>query len=356
MGIFKKGRFWWLWLERPGQPALRESTKLPWQGRNSWETKQTRKDAEDLYRARMTELARGRYDLPTGPPTNHTVAEWLTWYDTHIASTHRGYRVRERYILAGLKDRLGHYALRALDAEALAEWRTARLKAVSPRTWNRERDVLLHALRAAVPKHLAAVPVLPREKTADVEPRALTVEEEERLKLVMAPADWALFVLCLDTLMRLGDALNLKWEDVRGTMIRVTNAKTGKPHVVPMSTRLQSVLKVVPRESEYVFPHRRRAEEVYNRSNGVKQMFELYCLKAGVRYGRKRGVTWHSATRHTGATRMVTGGADLRTVQEIGGWASLDMLQRYSHPGLAQKRAAVDLVDRSPDTHPVDVN
>ena len=55
------------------------------------------------------------------------------------------------------------------------------------------------------------------------------------------------------------------------------------------------------------------------------------------------GITFHSL-RHTGASRMVDGGVDLRTVQEIGGWSSLRMVERYSHPTPKAKRAAVERI------------
>jgi site-specific recombinase XerD len=42
------------------------------------------------------------------------------------------------------------------------------------------------------------------------------------------------------------------------------------------------------------------------------------------------GLGVHSL-RHTWASRLVESGADLVTVQRLGGWASLAMVQRYSH-------------------------
>jgi integrase len=41
-------------------------------------------------------------------------------------------------------------------------------------------------------------------------------------------------------------------------------------------------------------------------------------------------VTWH-ALRHTFASRLVAAGVDLRSVEELGGWRTLSMVQRYAH-------------------------
>jgi site-specific recombinase XerD len=46
--------------------------------------------------------------------------------------------------------------------------------------------------------------------------------------------------------------------------------------------------------------------------------------------GHLEGYTWHG-NRHTFASRLVMAGVDLRTVQQLGGWQSLAMVQRYAH-------------------------
>ena len=55
------------------------------------------------------------------------------------------------------------------------------------------------------------------------------------------------------------------------------------------------------------------------------------------------GVTWH-ALRHTFASRLVAAGVDLRTVQELGGWRTLSMVQRYAHLSLGHLAAAVEKI------------
>jgi len=240
---------------------------------------------------------------------------------------------------------LGNYSVRNIDEEALIEWRTDRLASVSARTWNRERDVLMAALRAAIPKYRDRMPELPRERVVDLEPRTLTVQEEKKLRQELPPDLFAMFILCMDTLMRAGDAVRLTWGDVRGTAIRVANRKTGKPMLVPLSQRAQEALKDLPRQGEFLFPRFRRARTDYDQVGQIAASFEEACRKAGVPYGRKTGgVTWHSATRHTGATRMVAGGIDLRTVQSLGNWSDIRLLSRYAHADDERRVRAVEVV------------
>ena len=58
---------------------------------------------------------------------------------------------------------------------------------------------------------------------------------------------------------------------------------------------------------------------------------------------RLDGVTWH-ALRHTFASRLVAAGVDLRTVQELGGWRTLSMVQRYAHLSPGHLAAAVEKI------------
>jgi site-specific recombinase XerC len=58
---------------------------------------------------------------------------------------------------------------------------------------------------------------------------------------------------------------------------------------------------------------------------------------------RLDGVTWH-ALRHTFASRLVAAGVDLRTVQELGGWRTLSMVQPYAHLSPGHPAAAVEKI------------
>jgi len=62
---------------------------------------------------------------------------------------------------------------------------------------------------------------------------------------------------------------------------------------------------------------------------------------------RLDGVTWH-ALRHTFASRLVAAGVDLRTVQELGGWRTLSMVQRYGHLSPDHLAAAVEKIVAAP--------
>jgi len=72
----------------------------------------------------------------------------------------------------------------------------------------------------------------------------------------------------------------------------------------------------------------------------IKTAFYAACRRANL-----KDVTPH-VLRHTFASRLVMNGADLRTVQELGGWKSMSMVERYSHLSDRHKAEAVELIGR----------
>ena len=53
------------------------------------------------------------------------------------------------------------------------------------------------------------------------------------------------------------------------------------------------------------------------------------------------GVSWHGL-RHTWASRLTMNGVEPRTLQTLGGWRSLAMVERYSHLSPDHLRSAVE--------------
>jgi integrase len=356
VGVYtrKDSPWWWLWLERPGQPGLRERTAIRHEAPTAAQRKALRDLAEAAYRVRMAELARGTYALPGARPAI-TFARFADWYEAHV-SAHQAGAVREREILTTLRATFGPLALADVTRDRVREWMTRRSQTVRPATVNRELDLLKSLLREAVPAYLETSPVagmrrLPAKRpagtdAADDEVRVLTHEEETRLLEALSdPRDRALVLAAIDTMARLSSLLGLTWRDDRGAHLVFRRTKNGTTYKVPISTRLRTALDGMPdRDPVYVFAHRRTATLARDWRGVVGNVLERACARAGVTFGREHGgITFHSF-RHTGASRMIAAGVDLRTVQELGGWSDIRLLMRYVHPTSEAKRRAVETV------------
>jgi integrase len=331
----KDSRYFWVNLERKGQPPIREATRIVCKGLPAGQLKEHRRLAEQVYHARMADLARQRVGLPT-EHQRATFRYFVAWYLKHITSTKRS-KVREASMLRRLVEHFGGWALDRIDQPAAREYLTKRVKSVQPSTANRELDVLKSVLSAAVPKYLPANPLagMKRLHARRAAPPVLSHVDELRLLNLLPPADGALIIAAVDTLVRLSDLCKLQWAQDHGGWLEIHDPKVA-PYRVPVSTRLRAALDALPRSGRYVFGGSTPARQA-----NVTRMFRFACFELGIAYGRPDGVTWH-ALRHTGATRAIAAGATVRDLMALGGWADFKSVTRYTRPTGVDR----DLVDR----------
>ena len=88
---------------------------------------------------------------------------------------------------------------------------------------------------------------------------------------------------------------------------------------------------------EWVFV---KQKDEFSRLRSNRTSFDRACRRA-----KLTGVTPH-VLRHTFASRLGMAGTDLRTIQELGGWRSIKMVERYAHLSDEHKRAAIQGLSR----------
>jgi hypothetical protein len=346
--------------------SLKEPTKIRIDAPTPQQRKDNRSLAEAHYHTRMTELAAEHSDR-TVRRQSILFSVFLTWWEKHKLPTRRG-KEREAIILPRFRQAFGHLPITAITRHRVSEWITERLATATvieqkghrrevkatASTVNREVDTLKAILQAAVPTYLEVSPLYGMKRLPSLTPRRrlLTAEEETRLLAIMEPDDKALFLLGLDGLVRLSDCLDVRRADDHKTAIWIADPKTGGGFDVPVSTRLRKALDAIKGKAEYYFARRRVAKTERDRRGAIRQMLEMYCRKATppIPYGRKAGgITFHHATRRTGATRMLTSGHDLGTVQKVGRWKDPTVVISIYHELIDDKaRAAVESVGKKP--------
>jgi integrase len=148
-------------------------------------------------------------------------------------------------------------------------------------------------------------------------------------------------VMALNTGMRKGEILKLKWENVdlqnNFILLNQDQTKNAERKEIPINSTLRESLKSVTRRLDipYVF-YNPKTEKPYK--NMVKS-FDSALRRAGI-----KDFVFHDL-RHTFASRLVIAGVDLATVRELLGHKTLTMTLRYSHLAPSHKVKAVDLLD-----------
>jgi integrase len=348
-----------------GERTIRRSTQIPHDAPGAGQRAEQKQQAIALFNKLQAEMVLRKHDV--GPKAAVTLHKYLDWYEEHVSAQKRSAAAYEATVFRRLRlDFDKHALLTELTLNRIIEWRSQRLKTVrgnaskgatdtvKPNTVNRQVDVISHVLASAVPRYLPENPIagLKPLKAEAIEAITLSRADEAKLLAVLEPADQAIIVAALDSLVRAGDLVELRWAQDHGKYLTILNPKGGTSYKTPVSSRLRTLLDALPKTSAYIFEHRRQAKTEALRVNSLKQMLEYACTRAGVPYGRGTGITFHGL-RHTGATRMIDAGVNVRLVQSVGGWKSLRMLTRYLHPTDEAAAAAVEAIGRGVDFTPV---
>ena len=182
--------------------------------------------------------------------------------------------------------------------------------------------------------------------------RFLSDDEEARLRKAIEhrfPEFLPHLLLSLHTGMRMSEQYGLRWNqvDLERRQIHLRKTKNGDPRTIPLNAVALGALQALKVENpkgagkrkgtDPVFPSLRRDDSL----QGSRGWFPTALAAAQI-----DGYSWH-CNRHTFASRLVMAGVDLRTVAELLGHRTLQMVMRYSHLAPEHQASAVDrLVQR----------
>jgi integrase len=296
--------------------------------------------AEQALSIRKAEILQGRFKIETLKPSprfEHFAQDFLDWSQANKRSFQRD-RCLVKNLLAAFRGKL----LSEITPWLIEKYKKDRQAAtvhgrpIKPATVNREVACLKRMFSLAIEwgratEHPGAKVKLLREDNK-LE-RILTPEEQQQLLAACTDHSRPFVVTALHTGMRLGEILNLTWEQVdfeRG-YLTVTHTKNGKSRKIPMNPTLTATLKAGTKTGPYVFG----GQKPYG---AIKTAFQAALRRAGISRCR-----FHDL-RHTFASSLVAAGVDLVTVKELLGHSEIAMTMRYSHPTPENKRRAVNLL------------
>jgi integrase len=323
--------------------TIRKRGELQWQAivkRKGYplqsKTWNTRKDAEAWARGVESEMDRGAF-VSRGEIERTTVGDLIERYreDELPKKLGKGFKPA----LKILESELGSYSLAALSSKIVTDYRKKRLAAgLSGDTVRKEINLLSRIIDLAGKEWvlpLSANPCAMVSRPAPGKARERRLEGDELTNLLDATGDEkqvrALIELAIETAVRLGELLSVKWSDidmkkqvmfVRGIEGRGTkNADAFR--AVPLSKEAVRVLKEVQKLPTSIDG---RVFWWWAASDSFSKVWRRLCRAAKV-----EGLRFHDL-RHEATSRLFEKGVfDSMEVASITGHKTLQMLKRYTH-------------------------
>ena len=141
----------------------------------------------------------------------------------------------------------------------------------------------------------------------------------------------------LNTGMRRGEILSLKWGQIRNGFIYLRETKTKEPRQIPINDDLDAMFKRIRKKqhltSKYVFLYEGKPMK------GIKRAFKGALSRSDIEDFR-----FHDL-RHTFASQVIMRGGTLKDVQELLGHKTMTMTLRYAHLTQEHKKKAVNLLN-----------
>ncbi len=167
-------------------------------------------------------------------------------------------------------------------------------------------------------------------------PKALVVDDIKKLLSIEIKSkvflrDSAMFELLYSSGLRVSEIISIKVNDINfeGGFLRVTG-KGSKERIVPMNQRAKDKINVYIKELRPYLLKGRQSQYLFITGRGMpmtRQRFWQALKKFGLMAGIK--LTPHSI-RHSFATHLLDGGADLRSVQKMLGHSDISTTQIYT--------------------------
>ncbi len=326
-----------------------------------------KKDAEAELGKRVSLIAEHRY-LDVKKDYKTTLSELIKKYEENFGAQ-RSFDRWKAFCLKNFEDYFRPETtlsnIRYVDVETyqnhLREKITRQNTVRANSSINREISCLRHLFRKAVEWEMMERSPFDRGKSLllkenNARLRFLTEDEVKRLLDACSSHLRDIVICALNTGMRRGEILSLKWSQIRNGLIYLEQTKTDEPRQVPINEELARLFQEIRRKqkvgTEHVFTYSRvnpmkgkpAGTPVLNVLEGNPVSYIKTAFWAALRRAGIVNFKFHDL-RHTFASHMVMRGASLKEVQEILGHKTMTMTLRYAHLSQEHKKKAVNLLN-----------
>ena len=328
-----------------------------------WCPRTERQTAREVAQAKRSEEARRTNEEAQRISFGQYADEYLAWCqqaDVNGQVRKRSWRTIKAE-MSRLRVAFGTQVLCEITTSQIEGFIEGLLATVSQSTANRYRDRLSALFKRAIKLGLATTnPVKGVDKFRETGGRlvCLTHRQETAIRDALSLEMRLYFVFALHTGFRWSKQMGLRWLDVDflSKVLTIGKDKNGHPLRVPFNSATEAVLlemgvqRTRPNDpQEHVFPRRYREPDKFFPRAVQRAREALRESEQHDEAARLDGVSWHGL-RQTWASRLTMDGVDPRTLQTLGGWRSLSMVERYSHLSPEHLRTAVEKLVRSEPT------
>jgi len=174
----------------------------------------------------------------------------------------------------------------------------------------------------------------------------LLLEQPAKLSTVEAKRDRAMLELLYASGMRISElvALNLGDVNTRGDFFVRCFGKGRKERIIPLYEQITKTVQSYIDDDRPKLAHGKKENALFLNARGERLTRQGFWQKLK-EYARTAGLDEHISPhtlRHSFATHMLSGGADLRSVQELLGHANISTTQVYTHLTTEHVRHAYD--------------
>ena len=301
--------------------------------------------AEDILKKREIEIRENKFfdvKRKTKIKFKDFAAEYL---ERHAKPNKRSWENCDSQYINRFNQYFGEKLLFQIDLKNIDQYRGFRLQSVSKSMVNRETRCLRTMLNKAIEwNYLSENPVKKIKDFSERDcerTRYLSPDELSRLLDACYPLLKAFVTIAVHTGMRINDLRFLRWQDIdfHHNKITFVQQKTRERTDIPMNDVMRKTLLSIHKseKSPYIFASDK------GKPSSFKHAFENARRRAGIQDFR-----FHDL-RHTFATYLRMSHVDLKTIMELLGQKSFEMVLRYSHADQDFKKHAVgNLVQMMP--------
>lgn len=326
--IRKRADKWQAQVRRAGHPPLSKSFT-------------TKGDAVAWAREKERLIDRGELPFDVKQRKRTTISDLLKRYETEITPKKRGAVFELSRIRQMLLHPMSRTSLNNVTGSTIAQYRDDRLKVVTSASARRELVILRHVFETAICEWGMPIqenPVKRIRMPEDARPRERRLVGDDESKLNMElnhRSPWylrPLLALLIETGMRRGELLSIRWRDIDfdARTAQILRTKTDQPRTIPLTPIAMETLEQMDRRCERVFPVS---------ANAVRLAWERLRTRSGLPDLRLHDL------RHEAISRFFELGLSTEEVASISGHREPRMLSRYTH--LQPARIAIKLTGLS---------